>query len=468
MFSSYVSILPPFSPMMREKIAGGSWFPAEDHTLFMTTTALFYKRWPELRIYNKKFDSDSEKCEEIIEKKPENTLCFYWFTNTKDPETFLKKEHTSYPKHDKFLTEKLGQNIYIKQFEPNVVVIFCNRFNLQLYHAFQTFIPLCFRHLFQENPLTEREQNLLLSVSKNTERNYKEAIQSFLEDEDLKRFLLDEQVRGLEKNLRKAKYDRALLEYNDYLRKLDELMEEYRKTCDKKNHAEVIACGLKCAMDAVDDNTEFEEYLCTNKLLSDINVNGNDISFVVKTFVDPYLPDDWDALSANGSIFKDHIHTGSALDKEENLKLLLDAIFSRNHCLKLRICGIICMDYYGTTVNSICGYNYAGQNPRLRDYVPNAHLHKHNCFGQNKNDILMQMREGDMIGAVECCINVVKRINVAEGLSFGPFVDYIKSCKGKCIVTDDGQEMTCEEALTYLKEKKDETTSDRVGETDVA
>ena len=84
------------------------------------------------------------------------------------------------------------------------------------------------------------------------------------------------------------------------------------------------------------------------------------------------------------------------------------------------------------------------------------------------SDILQQLESGDMIGAVECCINCAKRINVDEGASFKPFIRSLKSCKGKCIVTNDGRELTPVEAVAYLKGELDETTADGAGEDNVA
>lgn len=467
MFSGSVPILPPFSDLVKERIAGVSDFPYNDYSLFMTMTTLFYKRWPDFKFYSKVYTNEVDY-DDVISSSPKKDLCIYWFTCRSDLKEVLKTEHEDLSKHDEFLSSKLGQHIYIKKFGENIASIFFERFDIRLYHCAQMFIPLCFMHLFEENKLTEKEKTFLSSLHKTTDTGYKTGLQSFLEDENLKRYLLKNSLIGLEKTLRGKKYDEAFAKYNEMLAQMDEAMSRYRDACARKNEYEIVACGLKRSLDEVTEDTEFEEYLCSNKLLSDISVKDSKISFVVKTFVNPYLPDDWDALSEKGAIFKNHPRVGNCLDKEADLKLLLDAIFSRNHCLKLRVCGFISLDYYGTYVNSVTGYDFVGKNPSMKNYVPNAHLHKHNCFGMNKDDILTQMRDGDMIGAVECCINVVKRINVAEGLSFDPFVDYIKGCTGKCIVTEDGTEMTCEEAVKYLKEKNNEKASDGNGETDAA
>lgn len=465
MFSSPVNVLPPFSLATQDKICGDSSTPNDDSSLFMTMTALLYKRWPNLKIMNKVFRSNGDRS---LLTQEINGIAFLWYGGTtEDPEETLPP-HKFFPDHSSFLKEKLGQDIWIEKIGENKVAIFFNIFNLSLYHAVQIFIPMYFRSFFDEQPLTEVERNLLLALSKTSDVNYKKEMQNLLEDADLKRFLLSNELFGFERLAREKKYNAAIAEFNDLEHEMTDYLERYRQAYNRSTEVAALASGYKQAMESVEEHTEFEEYLYENKLLSDIHVEGSEISFVVKTFVDPYLPDDWDSLSRRGSIFRGHDSVGNLLDDEDNLKLLLDAIFSRDHCLKLKICGFIKMDYYGSTCTSAPGYNFESRNPNLKNYVPNAHLHKHNCFGRNMDDILAQMRDGDMIGAVECCINVVKRINVSESPTFIPFIEYLKRNKGKCIVSDDGREMTCKEAVEYLKEKNHEATPDGNGEADVA
>ena len=466
MFSSPVYCLPPFSLNVENKICGSSSTPNDDSSLFMTLTALFHKRFPNLKILNKVFRSDGDRS--ILTQETPDTITFLWYGGTsEDPEETLPP-HKFFADHSNFLKEKLGQNIWIEKIGENKIAVFFNAFNLALYHAVQIFIPMYFRSFFDAQPLTDTERNLLLALSKTSDTNYKKEMQTLLEDVDLKRFLLRSELSGFERFAREKRYDSAIDELNRLEHDMAEYLERYRQACSKSTEVAALASGYKQAMEEVEEHTEFEEYLYENKHLSNIHIDGSEISFVVKTFVDPYLPDDWDSLSRRGSIFRGYNRVGNLLDDEKNLKMLLDAIFSRDHCLKLKICGFIKMDYYGSSCTSYRDYDFAANDPNMKNYVPNAHLNRHNCFGRNMDDILMQMRDGDMIGAVECCINVVKRINVSESPTFVPFVESLKRNKGKCIVSDDGCEMTCKEAIDYLKEKNHETTSDGNGEVDVA
>lgn len=466
MFSSTVNLLPPFTRGVCDKIVSGSAELNGDNTLFMTTTALLYKRVPNFKLHIDVIRDGFHVPN--FASYPSDAVKFIFNSGcTEDPDASLP-DHKSYPDHDKFFKEKLNQNVWIKTFDDRTVGIFCEFLNLPLWHMVQIFIPVYFRSLFEEEPYTEQEQALFVSLSKTNDTLYKKEMQTLLENSELKRFLLSSELFGFERCVRKRKYDEAIELLHRHMNAMDSLLNQYRAECESKNQTEALVRGYKDELEETGEHTEFEEYLYENRMLSDIVIEDSKIRFVVKTFVDPYLPDDWDSLSKRGSIFRNHSNAGNCLDDEDNLKLLLDAIFSRNHCLKLKICGVIELDYLGTHASSIRNYNFTANDPNMKNYVPNAHLHVHNCFGRNMDDILIQLQDNDLIGAVECCINVVKRMNVSESASFDPFIEMLKKCKGKCIVAEDGREMTCKEAVDYLKEKKNETVSDGTGEADVA
>lgn len=468
MFNSSVALIPPFNNEIKNRICTETADSMPDDSLFMTLTALMYRRNPDFSI-RYIYCRDLQKLSGYINSENNEAISFIYLASDIESEDNLPSGGTSFPKHDKFLQDKLNTSVTVKVYNKNTILVCCRRMTLAVFHVVQIFLPAYLPDLFKDIPFTDAERNLLVSLSKLTSDPFKKEMQSMLMEPEFRKYLLYTQMCGFEKRIRQRKYDAAMEQVNNILRNMEQAMERYRVACTQKRSAEALARGLKDEMDDVSGHTEFEEYLCENKLLSNINIAGNSISFIIKTFVNPYLPDDWESLSSRGSIFSGYGRTNSVLDDEENLKLLLDAIFSRNHTLKLKMCAVISMDYYGSSVTSVTGYNYEEIDPDFKNYVPNAHLDRHNCFGQNKLDILEQMNNGDMIGAVECCINVAKRINVSEGATFGPFVESLKRNKGKCIVCEkDGQEMTIKEAVKYLKEKNDEASSDTNGEESVA
>ena len=472
MFRTPVELIPPFTRDLMDKVCENCDWPNNDYTLFMTSAALFHKRWPTFKLTNKivrNYGSDYDFMQ-CINTDP-TKLSFVWFEYGKDPDDKITGNYTPLPKHEAFFASKLSQQVYIRLYQDwNTVCIFAGTFNLELYHLVQSFASMYFPQLFTEYPRTDAETQFLFTLSMRSDANYKKEVQNLMENDEFRSYLLRNQLIGFEKALKGRKIQTAQARVNEFKQLMDNLLADYRKYCQQKNEAEVYLTGLQYSDEGNEEKTEFEEYLCENKMLTNIQINDTRIKFIVKTFVNPYLPDSWDCLSRNGSIYRygDEYPCNNILDDRENLKILLDAIFSRNHTVKCKMCAYFDLDYYGSHVTSSRDYNFTGNNPALKHYIPNPHLNTHNCFGQNMSDILQQLESGDMIGAVECCINCAKRINVDEGASFKPFIRSLKSCKGKCIVTNDGRELTPVEAVAYLKGELDETTADGAGEDNVA
>ena len=471
MFYDGVQLIPPFTKELSEKkIRTNFSIPDRDETFLMTLTSLFYKRWPDFRVELMSARPNSDQIMGYLIKANKEALNFHFITYTGNPDAYLTGEYKPLTNLEVFIKAKLGKTIYVRRFEDrNLIAFFGDGFNLSCLHFLQSFIPLYFPSFFSNIPKTGIDHDIIFSLSNNDSTAYKKAIETILEDDELKHYLLREQLLGFEKNIRFKKYSDATAEVTRLNDSLQNYLTEYRKLCEKKNEASAYADGLKYAWEQAENESEFEEYLCENNSLTNICINGSHIQFIVKTFVNPYLPEDWESLSNRGRIFEGYENINSYVGDPENLKLLLDNVFSDKHTLKLRICGYIDMDVLGTHCKSFTNYSYTDANPHLKNYVPNAHLQSHNCFGQNMSDILNMLNDGDHIGAVECCINVVKRMNVTESASFDPFVKSIIKCRGKCFVSEeDGREMTPTEAIEYLKEKMNETASDSDGEAVVA
>lgn len=473
MFRNTIEIIPPFS---REAIDKHFWksnrFFDNDYSFEMTSVILFYNRKPDFHVDMVSCDTDGAGAVNRIKESNTDHFTFLFLNCFDEPDEFLKDsslkdEYTSLPKLELFAEKELSKKVYVRRFEKlNTVAFYTRSFDIQLYHVFQSLIPLYFPSIFADNPVTKEEKEFLFTLMNQRDTTYRKAVEQFLGNEDLKRFLLRNQLLGFEKTLRQRKYEAAVDVVKDFEHQMEQCLRNYQNYWAQRQDAQVTADGLKYAVEQTEDETEFEDYICENKHLTNISLSNEGISFVIKTFVDPYLPDDWDSLSNRGTIFEGYKGYNEVVGEKENLKLLLDAIFSRNHSLKLKICGYINMNFRRGWCESQTGYNYVQADPNLRDYIPNGHLQEFNCFGQNKTEILAAMSEGDTIGAVECCINVVRRENVSERATFSPFVKTLVKCKGKCIVSEeDGSEMTPEQAIEYLKEKmNNEAASELAGE----
>ena len=455
MFRQPVPLIPPFTremkrshPLMNEI--------SNDNTLFMTAMALLYGRVENLKLTSsiKQTSIGGLNVSEIDNDK--NFYSFYWFETSENPDIKLEeiknKFETIIPfmNIEKFVKDKFQLNVHIRSMpKENTACFFVEKLTYEVWHLMQSFISKYF-DIFKEKPLTADEIEFVRSLTLRTCTNYTNRIQALTESESFRNYSLNMMLNGFEKRLFERKLEGAQRDVNNLENELEGMMAQYREKMKKKLEAVIRLEGLRVMTDNTEERTELQEYLVRNKNLADISVEGSVIRFVVKTFLRPYHADDWDNMDKRGYIFE-----GWKYPKED-MKLLMNAIFSANHCLKLKICGEVELDYSYAQVSSDRAYNYS----RMKDYVPNTHLQRHSCFGMNGADICELLKQGDAVSAIECSINAVKHVNINElEASFKPFILNILHCEGKCLVTDDGTEMTVTEAISFLKGKANESNT---------
>lgn len=420
-----------------------------DDTLWMTAAILLFNRVDNLKIectQGKFSDTD-------ISTNPE-IYTFHWFIDSSgNPDELLKQKNIKnferLPTHEKFISDQLKQQVYIRLLpKENTVCVFTGNITYPAWHGIQFFIPKFFR-IFKEKPLSKEEISFLETLTYKTKDNYISKLTDLSNSESFRSYLFKDQLEAFEKKLYEKKVAAAQNTLNTIESTMNKALEEYRKACEQRLEAIALVSGLKTMADQVEEHTELQNYLINNPRISNLSINGSKLSFIIKTFLAPHHIDEWEILSKREEIFSEYVCYN--FPDKKDIKLLLDAIFSENRCLKLKMCAYITMDYFGSEVQSSKKYDFGRINKDLVNYIPNPHLHYHNCFGQNDAAILDQLALGDVVGAIECAIACAQRINIHEGFSFRPFVKDMLSSKGKCLVNSDGIEMTVKEAITYLK-----------------
>lgn len=460
MFRQSINLIPPFTREIKNSVGV---MQEMDSSLFMTAVVLLHKRVPNLKVQSTITRTTIAGINfNEVNFNPE-IYSFHWFETSINPDELLGTIKDKYDtvvsaqNIEKFINEKFGRKVYIRIFpKENTVCLFVDNMNMEIWHLLQSFMSKYFE-VFKEHPLDSDEIEFARSLTLKTSTSYINRLQTLADSETFRDFALHIQLNGFERRLYERKLSAAKENVNACERSLENLMNQLRDITKKHLEAKIFFEGLAQITSAIEEKTELQEYLLANKNITDISVEENHIRFVVKTFLTPYHTDDWENMSRRGAIFSS-LHGFTS----EDAKLLLDAIFSEDHTLRLKVCGHVDLDYLYADVRSNTNYDYS----RLKDYVPNAHLARHSCFGQNKPDIVAQLQQGDAIGAIECAINCVKHMNVNEiSASFGPFLKSVMSCEGKCIVAEDGTEMTPREAIAYLKGNNNENnTTDRTDE----
>lgn len=371
------------------------------------------------------------------------------------PDAELEKIYGSKPvsllQHEKYVNKVTSADVKIRLFnDKNTVLVMMNKTcDLKTYHLLVSFLPAYFP-IFKEKPITNDERNFLESLTEIRSKLYYERFENLTTSESFYNFKRKYWLMNFDAKL----YERKLKAAEDRQRQaraeMENALRDYSKAYKEFEEANIWYNGLKFSSQDNSQNEEITSYLLNNKNIIILNAEDAKLDMDVLTYLDPYDVEDYKNITKHDYYFRSLAGWNPHINKDE-AKLLLDAVFSEKRCLKLRMCANIVLDFEGATCKANKLHNCAKDSACLKNYVPNPHLFYYNCFGQNSADIVYNVTSGDLVGAVECAINSVKQVNVAEDASFSKLIKDIAEFKEKCFVTKTGEEMTVMEAIDYLK-----------------
>ncbi len=90
-------------------------------------------------------------------------------------------------------------------------------------------------------------------------------------------------------------------------------------------------------------------------------------------------------------------------------------------------------------------------------HLPHPHLVNYGCLGGNGRYITEYMQQGNWDMAIEQSIAATKNINFGDSTVIGSFVNTIRNSMDncRCIIADNGKEMTPREFLAYINENNE-------------
>ena len=454
MFRDSVELAPFCSAELAKSLYDDT-FSKSDSVYTLTAITLLYRRF---RNFKLSYGDNPE----IINTDPK-TFSLYFLTKFSVDERDkyfenhgLTDKIKALDRHSQFLSNTMHSTVKIYTIpDTNTVLVYRSgglttpyrRLVISLIHSM-------FESIAKAEPLSQDEIEFMRTLTVNDKSAFIERMTRIANRPDFKDFKLRFTLAGFERKIYEKKIKAAEAAIKNAKIKMDEALEEYRRMNNERMDAMLTLAGLQERHDSIQEVTEVQQYIASNKLLSDIEIDDRKVHFNVKTFLAPYNFDEWDtSVRRSDNLFTYHVGRGP-VKTIDDAKLLLSAIFSENHCLKVKMCAHFDMDFFGASIETVAAYQF-NRLPGYEGYIPNPHLQYYRCFGENQLDILNALGESDMISAIEACINVARRISIFDP-SYRHFVYDLYGSENKCIITEDGTEMTVAEALTYLKEKKND------------
>ena len=359
----------------------------------------------------------------------------------------------------RFVTDVMNARFYINE-ETKTTVVYVDKLNMKKWHFLQVFIPRYFLWYFKEAPYTEEEKVLLMSLGNRSSSNYERLIEEAAARFDLRSYLIDEVVGGIERRSREAQLENIDRNISEARQEINHLMERYSSWLDRLDDLNVRRIGVIDIINNATDDSELVEYFKMNKSLEPLSSNDTRLEFIVKTLLDSWDPELFESMvnKDTSSLYRGYGIGIDAFKPVETRRKFFNAIFSDEPKLRIKLCGYYRLDMRGDSTSRE-GYHY----PRsCHDRLPNPHLQKFNCLGNHRRVINDYLRKGDAVSAIEQCIASCKSLNLTEPQTFTYFFEKLFNTQENVIELPDHSSVSPEQALEWLiaQETDKEETKD--------
>lgn len=348
-----------------------------------------------------------------------------------------------------FVAKQANMRFYINE-ENRSVAVFVNNLNSRLYHYVQSLVSRLLPWYFKDKPLDEQERELVKSLIKKTPTDYERLIEEVASKYDFRKKKLEKMLGGFETVAKRQHLDMVESNLTEVEDRISRNISQYRELIQKRNEKMIERAGLISQINASNTENEILDYFVCNKHLDLINVSSTQLKFIVSCYIENFDLEMYERISTNfdGYMYTEYNITNEAFEDVKVRKKFMDAIFADEPLLKIKTCAYYCIDLTGW-VETCQGFSYPHEYENM---LPNMHLHRHGCLGDQRPLIEECLRNGDNIGAIEQCICSAKSINVGEDVTFIHVLKALFDSDAKKIIElPDGTSYTPTEALRWLE-----------------
>ena len=324
------------------------------------------------------------------------------------------------------------------------------------YHLLQALIPRLFPYYFEDAPLDTEELSLLDSLTLRTATEYERILDALSTRIDFRGYAVKKILKDFENSGRRDEVQETRSRIDSLRADVERLGDRYSQCIRQIDELSSLLAGQEMALAAASGDSELIEYFMCNRNIEPVSAEGRSLLFTVKTYLESFDPEQFRVYSRN---LHSHLYVGySYADRfkdVESRKRMLEAIFSDEPILRVKMCSNYVLDLRGSS-SARRFYEYG---KGFEDYVPNPHINQYACLGDYARYINAALQRGDLIGAIEQCIASAKSLNLAESITVRALMENIFCSTRKIIRLPDGTDVTPDEAFAYLTgldEKKEE------------
>ena len=296
--------------------------------------------------------------------------------------------------------------------------------------------------------LSDDETALFKAISKKDADTFNNIINGLCERYDFHAARFKKILLGWDDGYRKQQIATLRSQCEEYHSMIARYQQEIATAFNRLEQSNVNLVALEAQGDSTDDSVY--KFFMSHKQITIFNTqkrrDGNEMDYCITDTIEYFDVDAFVRLynnpnSAIGGAPKDIKDIFYSIFVDGKGVFRVEGVFHLTNLASLRACS-------GTTSGQFSG-----------THLPHPHLYHHACLGGNENYINNYLAQGNWDMAIEQSIAAVKNINFGDSIVIGEFVSDVRNAfntSRKCILADNGKEMTLREFLAYIRENKEE------------
>lgn len=357
----------------------------------------------------------------------------------------LKAENAAFdelPKLRAFTNTYFNAHYFVTQERTIIVVSGCEV--CQNWYLLQSFIPLYLPKMFEENPITNDEQNMLLSLIGNSYDAWIEKVSQIINSFGFDRRLFNQKILRITRMGEQKQLETLRQQIMSADKEIENLLNVYKESLRKSVESKKIYELKKFAFDTRKEDRSLVDYLDAHQNIKILSVTGDthpEIILLTCGYIDMFDADMFKSyVRRGGEQFYRQLYGNVQGDGDfEDFKLLMDALFMPDSKYKIRSfaaykvsCG------RGVTALSASGDNIRALNGNMpEDRMENPHYSRFHCLGQNGPTLNKAAIEGDYVRMFEIMQVAAGNVNIAEtSQTFAPFCRIIWQNRNNKILED--------------------------------
>lgn len=295
--------------------------------------------------------------------------------------------------------------------------------------------------------MSDDETALFRAISKKDADTFNKIVNTLCANYDFQAARFKKILIGWNDGYRKKQIITLKNACEDYHRNIAQYQEEIARLFNKLEQSSVNLTALEAQGDSTDDSVY--KFFMMHKQISIIstqqNSDGNVMDYCVTETMEYFDTDEFMRLYTNA-----HSSIGNA---PKDVKDVFHAVFAEGKGM-FRVEGVFRL----VNLASIVARRGTTSGQFSETHMPHPHLYHHACLGGNETYINNYLQQGNWDMAIEQTIAAVKNINFGDATVVREFVEDVWNAldsSRRCILADNGKEMTLREFLAYIRENNE-------------